>query len=250
MLGRPEGLHEAAAEHAEPGFEAALAILQGRWPIEEVAEGDFQAAALKDGGIFGDAWVIPGIEALWIFDAEAAERLVRGLHEDLDVAVATELAHQTATGFQGAGHGGGSSLGRLDPVQHGVGEDGVELGVEGQLADVTGLEGEAGEVLACLGDHGVGRVGTEHLSAGAGDLGGEMAGAAADIEDALAGLGGKESEKVAPEFPDESVRGIVESGIPIGGHPTIVIGPKRDKFVPPFLVGLAETRGLVAGEPK
>ena len=105
-----------------------------------------------------------------------------------------------------------------------VGEDGVELGVEGQLADVAGLERNAGEVVACLGDHGGGKVGTEHLGAGASDLRGEMAGAAADVEDALTGLGGEEGEKVAPEFPDEGMGGVVESGIPVGGHPPIVMG--------------------------
>jgi hypothetical protein len=109
-------------------------------------------------------------------------------------------------------------------VQDGVREDGVELGVVGQVADVAGFEGEAGKVVAGLGDHGGGAVGTEHLGAGAGDLRGEMAGAAADIEDALTGLGGEESEKVAAELPDEGVGGVVESGVPVGRHPLIVIG--------------------------
>ena len=109
-------------------------------------------------------------------------------------------------------------------MQDGVGEDGVELGVVGQVADVAGFEREAGEVVAGLGDHGGGTVGTEHLGAGAGDLRGEMAGAAADVEDALAGLGSEEGEKVAAELPDEGVGGVVESGVPVGGHPLIVMG--------------------------
>ena len=54
-----------------------------------------------------------------------------------------------------------------------------------------------------------------------------MTGAAADVEDALAGLGGEEREKVAAELPDEGVRSVVESGVPVRRHLPIVAAAAR-----------------------
>ena len=45
--------------------------------------------------------------------------------------------------------------------------------------------------------------------------GGQMTGAASGIQDAFARLGSQQRQKVAAEFPDEGVGGIVESGIPV-----------------------------------
>ena len=82
---------------------------------------------------------------------------------------------------------------------------------------------EAREILTGLGDHGGGAIDAEHLCAGSGDLRSQVTGAAADIEDALAGLGGEQGQKVAAEFPDEGVGGVVESGIPVSLHLPIVL---------------------------
>ena len=101
-------------------------------------------------------------------------------------------------------------------MQGGVGEDGVELLVECERGDVAGFELQVRKVGARLGGHGGGAVDAEDAGAGGGDFGGEVAGAAADIEDALAGLGGELGEEGAAVFPDEGVGGIVEARVPIG----------------------------------
>ena len=156
-------------------------------------------------------------------NAQLAERAVGALHQDPDVAVSAEFEDEAATGLERTGHGGGSSFGRPDPMQHRIREDGVELAVERERADVVGLEREAREILTGLGDHGGGAIDAEHLRAGSGDLRSQVTGAAADVEDALAGLGGEQGQKVAPEFPDEGVRRVVESGIPVSLHLPIVL---------------------------
>ena len=143
---------------------------------------------------------------------------------------AAEFEDQAATGFERAGHGGGGSFGRLDPMQHGIREDGVEFGVDRAGRRCRGFRTRVREVLTGLGDHGGGTIDAEHLGAGLGDLGGEVTGAAADIEDALAGLGGEQRQKVAAEFPDEGVGGIVESGIPVRLHVLIVFNRKTVAF--------------------
>ena len=164
-----------------------------------------------------------GLKRSGCWNAQLAEGAVGALHQDPDVAVSAEFEDQAATRFERAGHGGGGSFGRLHPMQYGVGKDGVEFAVEREGADVVGLEREAREILTGLGDHGGGAIDAEHLCAGSGDLRSQVTGAAADVEDALAGLGGEQGQKVAAEFPDEGVGCIVESGIPVSLHLPIVV---------------------------
>ena len=126
--------------------------------------------AFQDGGVLGDAGVIPGIEALGLGHAQLAQGAVCSLHQDPDVAVSAEFEDEAAAGFECAGHRGGGSFGRLDPMQHRIREDGVELAVEREVADVVGLEAQVREILAGLSDHGGGTIDAEHLCAGSGDL--------------------------------------------------------------------------------
>ena len=136
--------------------------------------------------------------------------------------MSAEFEDEAATGSERSGHRGGSSFGGR-PMQHRIREDGVELAVEREGADVVGLEREAREILTGLGDHGGGAIDAKHLCAGSGDLRSQVTGAAADVEDALAGLGSEQRQKVAAEFPDEGVGSVVESGIPVSLHLPIVL---------------------------
>src|ERR1035438_10098407 len=140
----------------------------------------------EDGGVLRDARVIPGVETLGPDDTELAERAVGPLHETPDVAASAEFAYQAAAGLERARHGGGRGFGRLDPMQHGIREDGVEFVLVRQRADIPSLELKQREVFAGLGDHGFGTIDAEHTGAGLSDSGGEMAGAAAGVQDAFA----------------------------------------------------------------
>src|ERR1035438_8686940 len=96
-------------------------------------------------------------------------------------------------------------------------EDGVEFVLVRQRADIPSLELKQREVFAGLGDHGFGTIHAEYFSAGLSDPGGEMAGAAAGVQDAFAGLGGEQRQQVAAKFPNEGVRSIESPAFQSGG---------------------------------
>ena len=52
------------AEHVDPGGEAAFAVFELGGPIEEKSLPDFEAMLFEERGIFRDARVIPGVNAV------------------------------------------------------------------------------------------------------------------------------------------------------------------------------------------
>ena len=132
-----------------------------------------------------------------------------------DVAVAAHLGDETAVGAEGsvnAGEGGLLAGDAGDPVEGGVGEDGVELLVEGEGGGIVLLDVEV--ALTGGGEHGGGGVDTSDDGAGGGELLGEGAVAAAEVEDVFAGLRGEESDDTGGEGGDESAVGGVGFGVP------------------------------------
>ncbi len=49
------------------------------------------------------------------------------------------------------------------------------------------------------------------------DLGGELSGAASNIENALARLGVEQHQQIAAVLPHEGMAGLVEFGVPVSG---------------------------------
>ena len=105
-----------------------------------------------------------------------------------------------------------------DPVECGVGEDGVELLVVGQRGGVVMIQGEAcGTVEASFargGEHGVRGVDAGDDGASGGELLGEGSVATAEIENLFARLWGEESDHVGGESGDEAAVGGVGFGVP------------------------------------
>ena len=106
-----------------------------------------------------------------------------------DIAVTAYLADEPAARLQRARHAGGDELRRTHPVQSGVGEDGVELTIKGELMAIGFLDAKS----ARRGDRQqiVAEVGAEHIGAGGRDLRRQSSVAAAEIENAFAGLCGQ-----------------------------------------------------------
>jgi hypothetical protein len=99
-----------------------------------------------------------------------------------------------------------------DPVEGGVGEDGVELLVVGEGGGVVLLDVEA--VGMGGGEHGGGGVDAGEDGSGGSELPGESAVAASEVEDVFAGLWGEESDDVSGESGDEAAVGGVGFGVP------------------------------------
>ena len=103
-----------------------------------------------------------------------------------------KLADEAAARTKRTGHAGNHQMGLAHPMERGIGEHRVELGDEIErvavdLADVEPLHARHGEQL-------VAQIDAEDVRAERLDLGRERAVAAAEIEDALAGLGAKHAE--------------------------------------------------------
>jgi hypothetical protein len=111
-----------------------------------------------------------------------------------------------------AGEDGSLSGEARDPVEGGVGEDGVELLVIGEGGGVVLLDVEA--VGMGGGEHGGGGVDAGEGGSGGSELLGESAVAAAEVEDVFAGLWGEESDDVSGERGDEAAVGGVGFGVP------------------------------------
>ena len=147
------------------------------------------------------------------------ERLVERVGDDAHVAVRAHLGDEAPAGSERAGHAGDDVWRRLlHPVQRGVGEDGVGLAFDGEGAPVGVLEGERGVERPRALDHRGIAVDADHVGAAGGDGGGQRARAAAEIDDALAGLRREQIDHVGGEGRDEAERAVVEPGVP-GGRP-------------------------------
>ena len=109
-----------------------------------------------------------------------------------DVALASHLGDETATGLEGAEDAGEDEwlLGGGEPVEGGVGEDGIELVFVGQVGGVVVVDVEIAQ--AGCGDHGGGAVDSGKDGPGGGELFCEGSVTAAEVEDSFAGLRGEE----------------------------------------------------------
>jgi len=134
--------------------------------------------------------------------------------DSCDVAQATHLGDEATAGAQGAvntGEGGG--LQRFgNPVERGVREDGVELGVVGKFGKVGVVYFEAAS--AGSFDHRERGVDSAQDCSGLGELLGECAVAASGVEDVLAGLGVEQRDDGGPEGCDEAAVDGVAGAIP------------------------------------
>jgi hypothetical protein len=108
--------------------------------------------------------------------------------------------HRLLTGYSG------------DPVEGGVGEDGVELVVEGKGGGVVKLDVEI--ALAGGGEHGGGGVYADEDGSGGGELLGEGAVATAQVEYSFAWLWVEECDDIGGESGDEAAVGGVGFGVP------------------------------------
>jgi hypothetical protein len=122
------------------------------------------------------------------------------------------------------------------PVEDGIGEYGIEGGIEMEVGGGHHPEVEIGVGGVCAFDHGLGLIDADDAGAGLGDQVGEVAGAATEVEDPFSLTGVKELDDVLTEFEDKVVFVVVEVGVPF----CIVVVVM---FV--FLIGPGEVPGLI-----
>ena len=211
-----DSLQEPARRTWRTTGQAFGAAFERSGPVEHRGPDDLQAVALQQRGVFSNAGEKPGVHPAGT-QAHLLQGIPGRLDDGLNIAPPPEFRHEASAGFEGAGNRRGGIFGRPYPMQRGVGKDRVELGAVGQRAQVLKLEWDLGEVAARLLHHGGRTVHTQNLRPCGGDLGGELAGAAARVQDALAGLRRQHSEHLAPTLPYEGVAGLVQAGVPIGG---------------------------------
>ena len=149
-------------------------------------------------------------------EADRPGSRIEGRHERPNIPPAAELRHEPTARLECPPHAGDGFFRRLHPVEHGVGEHGVEGLVERELARIRDFEAEIRVDAAGLLDHPGGGVDTDDFDAGLRDLSGQMAGAAAEVEDPLALARREEIDQRGPVLPDERVLVVVEAGVPVG----------------------------------
>lgn len=122
--------------------------------------------------------------------------------------MAAELADEAAIGLERPRHPGDHELGPAHPVKRRIGEDRVELGLEGKRVAVDALHletfgGGSGQTLLA-------QITPKDVGAGSGDLLGQCAIAAAKVENPLAALRRQQIENVVGQLRNEaSVAGII-----------------------------------------
>src|SRR5215471_743919 len=205
---------DGPAEHLQKIMEALLPIFESSGAFEEQGVSHFEVVTFEQRRIFRDARVVPRIRKGFSL-CKILPSAAQSGHQAFDVALATEFGDETSTGLENGGDGGDRRFRVGDPVKRGVGEYGVELFGEYEFTDVHDFEGDGGMFGTCLLNHVRRAIDANNICAGGGDLCGEMAGAATDIEDAFAGLGFKEVEQAGSHFPDERVFFVVETGVPL-----------------------------------
>ena len=212
--------HQVAGEHRDPVPQAVLALQRGR-TVEQGGLGDLQPGALQQRSILADARVIPGV-----FPGPQADRAggrVEGRDDRGDVPPAAEFGHEPPARPERPPHARDGRLGRLDPVQHGVGEHRVERPVEREVAGIGDLEPDAREERPGLRDH-LGRgVDAHHLADGLGEPGGQVAGAAAQVQHPLARPRLQQVDQRGAQLPDERMLVVVEAGVPLGRRRSVSI---------------------------
>ena len=136
--------------------------------------------------------------------------------ERQDTAGAPHLGHESATGSQGSPDPGDDPVRLRDPVQRGIAEDGVELTVEGELAEVgdPGIE-TALERRPDLFGAAVHRAAE---TAGPAQARGERPVAAAEVEHALTGKWFQQIHDRRTQVRDEARVLVVGVRIPPLGH--------------------------------
>ena len=108
------------------------------------------------------------------------------------------------------------------PVEGGIGEYGIEGGIEMEVGSRHHPKVEIRVGGARAFDHGLGLIDADDAGAGVCDQVGEVAGAATEVEDPFSLKGVEEQDDVLAEFEDKVMFVVVEGGVPFcilgGGH--------------------------------
>ena len=149
-----------------------------------------EACGFEESAVDGWGWV-EGFGCGFGVDVEGCEGGLECGADGGDVALASHLGYETTAWLEGAIDAveGERLLRGREPVECGVGEDGVELVFIGKVGGVVVVDVEI--ALAGCGDHGGGAVGSGDYCSGSGEFFGEGSVAAAEVEDGFAGLRGE-----------------------------------------------------------
>ena len=141
-----------------------------------------------------------------------AERVDQCALDRLDASVAAELGDEAAAGPERAPYAGDHVVNRFHPVDCGVAEDGVELGVEAEALAVgdARVEAEASRGF----DLRRARIDADDVASHRGELDRERAVAASEVEDSLAGLRREQLDHRRAEVGDEAGVACVRVGVP------------------------------------
>jgi len=210
-VGGVEQVEDSVAEGVEPGVHA---VGKRSWARDDLNGLNGEASFFEQAAIDRGAGVEGG-RCGFSVDVEGREGGLEGGADGGDVALSAHLRDEAAAGAEGAVDA--SEKGLLtgdsgDPVEGGVGEDGVELLVVREAGCALQLDVEIAQ--AGSGEHGGGAVHAEEDGSGGGELLGEGAVAAAEIEDGFAGLWGEEIDYRGGEVGYEAAVGGVGVGVP------------------------------------
>jgi hypothetical protein len=216
-IGWVKAVEDSVAEGVEPGLHAV-----GEWSgaRDEVDRLNGEACGFEESAIERRRRKKAGGGGFSV-DVEGREGGLECGADGGDVAVATHLGDEAGLRVSGAkGAVDSCEHGLLagdagDPVEGRVGKDGVELVMVGEGGGVVLLEGQAvGAALAGGSEHGARGVYAGDDRSCGGELFGEGAVAAAEVEDLLTGLWREESNDIRGEVGDEAAVGGVGFGVP------------------------------------
>lgn len=177
-VGWAELVENAVAEGVEPGFHA---VGEWRGTGDQVDGLDGEVGGLEQAAVDGGRGVEAGCGGFGV-DVEGRQRSLQRGADGGDIALAAHFGDESAAGAEGsvdAGECGLLSGDAGDPMEGGVGEDGVESVFVGEIGRVVLLDSKT--ALAGGGEHGGRGVDTEDDGSGGGELLGEGSVAAAEV---------------------------------------------------------------------
>lgn len=212
-------LQHGASKHSEPLAQSVHRIIELGKAIKELRRVDREARGIKLMRVGGDGRVIPGMLQS---QAQSTARGLRSGDHLRAVPVAAELHHQASTGPQMKKAAVQRGAGFTNPVEHRIRKDGIEVPLgEIKRARVRLVERDLRISRTRLFQHAGRRVEPGDFRAASRDLRGELPGAAAEIENALARLRAEQRQQSFAILKNEAMLTGVELGIPLSHQPMI-----------------------------
>lgn len=209
-VSRTELVEDTVAKGVKPGFHAVRKRGGTRNEVDglDSKSGGFEQAAVDGGGREEAGSCGFGV------DIEFADDRLKGGADRGDIAMAAHFSDKTSAAAQGimdTRERRGLSCGG-NPMESGVGEDGVELA--GIRQGIGAIKFYFNVALASGGNHGRRGIDACHISSHGYQFFGESAISATKVENTFAGFGSKQGNHSGCQCRDEAAMGCIGFGIP------------------------------------